>query len=62
LAGMIFFAYWEIHTRSPMLDLAFFTRKRVFALSNLAAFIHYSTTFSLGFMLSLYLQYINDLS
>ena len=59
---MIFFTYSEIHTRTPMLDLALFTRNRVFALSNLAAFIHYSATFSLGFMLSLYLQYINDLS
>ncbi|MCK7477971.1 MAG: hypothetical protein M0C28_11480 [Candidatus Moduliflexus flocculans] len=31
---------------------------RVFAFSNLAALINYSATFAIGFLLSLYLQYI----
>jgi EmrB/QacA subfamily drug resistance transporter len=42
----------------PILDLNLFLRNRVFALSNLAALINYSATFAVGFLLSLYLQYV----
>jgi MFS family permease len=52
------FALWEARTASPLLDVSLFRKNRVFALSNLAALIHYSATFAVGFLLSLYLQYI----
>jgi MFS family permease len=39
-----------------------FRNNTVFALSNLAAFINYSATFAVTFLLSLYLQYVKDLT
>jgi EmrB/QacA subfamily drug resistance transporter len=65
LAGLIgigLFAAWEMRTRSPVLDVALFSRNRVFAFSNLAALINYSATAAVGFLLSLYLQYIKGLT
>lgn len=58
ILGMAGFAWWESRTENPLLDPALFRRNRVFALSNLAALINYSATFAVGFLLSLYLQYI----
>ncbi|MEA2107013.1 MAG: MFS transporter [Bacteroidota bacterium] len=37
-------------------------KNKVFAFSNYAALINYSATFAIGFLLSLYLQYIKDLN
>jgi MFS family permease len=42
--------------------VALFRHNRVFALSNLAALINYSATFAVGFLLSLYLQYVKGFS
>ena len=58
LAGMIIFVKWENHIKYPIFDVSLFKSNRVFALSNLAALIHYSATFAVTFLLSLYLQYI----
>ncbi|MBN1136300.1 MAG: MFS transporter [Anaerolineae bacterium] len=65
LAGLIgigLFAAWEMRVRSPVLDVALFSRNRVFAFSNLAALINYSATAAVGFLLSQYLQYIKGLT
>ena len=62
LLGIIVFVKWETKTKSPVLDINLFRNNRVFAFSNLAAFIHYSATYALTFLLSLYLQYIKKLS
>jgi EmrB/QacA subfamily drug resistance transporter len=65
LAGLIgigLFAAWEMRARSPVLDVGLFSRNRVFAFSNLAALINYSATAAIGFLLSLYLQYIKELT
>jgi EmrB/QacA subfamily drug resistance transporter len=43
---------------SPIVDVAFLSRNRVFAMGSLAALINYSATFAVGFLLSLYLQYV----
>jgi EmrB/QacA subfamily drug resistance transporter len=56
------FVAWELRAPSPVLDLASFRGNRVFAFSNLAAFINYSATFAVGFLLSLYLQYLRGLT
>jgi EmrB/QacA subfamily drug resistance transporter len=64
-AGMILaagFVRWESGLRQPLLHMDLFRRNRVFALSNLAALINYSATAAVGFLLSLYLQYIKGLS
>jgi len=52
---------WESRVKSPVLDVNLFLQNRVYAFSNLAALISYSATFAVGFLLSLYLQYIKGL-
>jgi EmrB/QacA subfamily drug resistance transporter len=60
VAGLVFFVIWETRQKSPLLNLGLFKRNTVFAMSNLAAFINYCATFAVGFLLSLYLQYMKD--
>jgi len=62
LVILIVFLKWETLTASPILNITLFAHNQVFAFSNLAAFINYSATFAVGFLLSLYLQYIKGLS
>ncbi|MBN1662553.1 MAG: MFS transporter [Deltaproteobacteria bacterium] len=57
-AGLIAFGFWELRAKSPVLDMHLFINNRAFAFSNLAALFNYMATFSVGFLLSLYLQYI----
>ncbi|MGB5872245.1 MAG: MFS transporter [Bacteroidota bacterium] len=58
LLGMVLFVRWELKAESPLVNMDLFRYNRTFALSNLAALINYSATFAVGFLLSLYLQYI----
>ncbi|MCS7233323.1 MAG: MFS transporter [Synergistetes bacterium] len=58
----IFFVLWESRVKYPLLDISLFKSNRVFAFSSLAALIHYSATFAVTFLLSLYLQYIKGLN
>jgi EmrB/QacA subfamily drug resistance transporter len=63
-AGLILmplFVLREKKTNHPLFDITLISKNRVFALSNLAALIHYAATSATGFFLSLYLQYIKDL-
>lgn len=60
-AGLAGFVAWELRSPSPVLDLRLFRGNAVFALSNLAAFLNYSATSAVTFLLSLYLQYVNGL-
>ena len=62
IPAMILFILRQMRIPSPLIDISLFTRNRVFARSNLAALIHYGSTFGLNFLLSLYLQYIKGLS
>jgi EmrB/QacA subfamily drug resistance transporter len=59
--GVLAFVKWEMKVESPVLDIHLFRRNRVLAYSNLAALIHYSATFAVSFLLSLYLQFIKGL-
>ena len=59
---LLLFVRWEIKVENPVLDISLFRNTTTFALSNLAALINYSATFAVGFLLSLYLQYIKALS
>lgn len=56
--GLVLFVKIELKSASPVLNVRLFTQNRVFALSNLSAFINYAATFAIFFMLSLYLQYV----
>jgi EmrB/QacA subfamily drug resistance transporter len=61
LAGMIVLAGFCIHesrVADPLVNLRLFSRNVPFTFSNLAAMIHYSATFAVGFLISLYLQMI----
>jgi len=58
---VVLFGWFEFRTKDPLFEMRLLTINRVFAFSNLAALIHYSATFAIGFMLSLYLQYIKGL-
>ncbi len=60
--GLIFFVIKEQKTTSPVFNIDLFRSNRLFAFSNLAALINYATTFAITFLLSLYLQYILQLS
>ncbi len=59
---LILFLKLEERSSSPILDLSRFKKNTVFILSNLAAFINYSATFAVGYLLSLYLLYIKGLT
>jgi len=58
--GLIFmavFIYIEGRVENPVLDLGVFKSNRAYSLFNIAALINFSATFSLTFLLSMYLQY-----
>ena len=59
--GMIAFVFWEMREKTPVLDIALFSRNKIFAFSNLAALINYAATFGITFVLSLYLQNVRGL-
>lgn len=56
------FVWWETKAASPILNMNLFKNNRVFVFSNLAALINYSVTFTVAFLLSLYLQYTKSFS
>nr|MDO8098654.1 MFS transporter [Candidatus Njordarchaeota archaeon] len=60
--GFTAFVVWESKSRSPVLDTNLLGHNAIFAFSNVAALINYSATFAVGFLMSLYLQYINGFS
>ncbi len=55
------FIKFEIASESPIFNVSLFMNNRVFAFSNIAALIHYSATFGITFILSLYLQYVKGM-
>ena len=60
-SGMVFLAFFimfELKSKMPVVNLGIFKNNRIFGYSNLAAMIHYSSTFGIVFFMSLYLQYI----
>jgi EmrB/QacA subfamily drug resistance transporter len=59
LIGFGAFVVWELRQQFPVINVGLFRNNSVFALSNLAALLNYSATTGVGFLLSLYLQYIN---
>jgi len=62
IIGLIAFVRWESRVAHPVFEIELFRANRVFALSNLAALVHYSATFGVTFLISLYLQYIKSLT
>ncbi len=58
IIGILVFIIVDKRVKNPLLDMGLFFKNRIFAFSNLAALINYSTTTGAVFLLSLYLQYI----
>jgi len=57
--SLLFFVFVEKRfARQPLVDVRLFTENRVFAFSNLTAFLHYLASYGIGFLMSLYLQLI----
>lgn len=64
VGGCVFLAWFGVRQyrlEAPLFQVGLFLENRVFALSNGAALIHYSATFGLMFLLSLYLQYLKGM-
>ena len=61
LAGflvLVVFVKWAKSVQTPIFNIDLFRHNATFVFSNLAALINYSATFAIGFLLSLYLQYV----
>ncbi len=62
IAALFLFVYAEGKASDPLLNMGLFRKNTVFVFSNLAAFINYSATYALVFLLSLYLQQVSKYS
>jgi EmrB/QacA subfamily drug resistance transporter len=60
IAGAAFFAV-ELRAELPIIPITLFRNNRVFAFSNIAALINYGATYAVGFLMSLFLQYVKGL-
>lgn len=54
----VMFVLYENRIANPVLNVKLLSKKKVLAMSTLAALINYASTAGLSFLLSLYLQYI----
>ena len=59
---MVAFVWQELRVRYPVVEVRLFTQNKLFTFSSLAAMINYAATFAITFLISLYLQYIKDLT
>jgi MFS family permease len=58
IIGLGIFVVMEGRAEEPLLNFGLFNKNKVFIYSNIAAFINYSATFALVFLLSFYLQQV----
>ncbi len=56
--SLILFCWFENRIEQPILDMKLMKNNRILTFSSLAALINYSATAAIGYLLSLYLQYI----
>ena len=62
LIGLGLFVRHELRTPSPVFEVRLFTKNRLFTFSSLAALIHYSATYAITFLISLYLQFLGGMT
>ena len=62
ILGLVLFVLVEFKVSFPVLNMKLFFENKVFASSNLSAFINYAATFAVSFVLSLYLQYAKHMT
>ncbi|HAE63118.1 MAG TPA: MFS transporter [Eubacteriaceae bacterium] len=58
---IIYFGYFEMKVKQPLLNVGTMKSNRVLIFSSLASLINYSSTYAISYMMSLYLQYIKGL-
>lgn len=56
------FLYQQSKAKYPVFDVSLFMNNKTFSFSSFAALLNYSATFSVTFLVSLYLQYIKGMS
>ncbi|MDR1609201.1 MAG: MFS transporter [Deltaproteobacteria bacterium] len=61
LALLVAFIFRSLSSKNPIVDMSLFRDSRRFSFSSLAAYINYMSSFSVSFLLSLYLQYSKGL-
>jgi EmrB/QacA subfamily drug resistance transporter len=61
IGGLFGFLQWELRTAHPVWNCRVFRGNIAFLFSNASAFINYSATSGVTFLLSLYLQYVRGL-
>jgi len=64
IAGIVLLVVFfrsQLKARFPVFDVSLFAANRPFTFSSMAALLNYSTTFSVTFLISLYLQYIKGM-
>jgi EmrB/QacA subfamily drug resistance transporter len=62
IVSLIVFVNFEKKIRFPVINVRLFWENKIFGLASSAAMINYAATFSISFLLSLYLQYIKGLN
>ena len=62
ITGLLIFVRYELKHPNPVFEIQLFFKNKLFAFSNLSAFINYAATFAITFVFSLYLQYVKGLS
>ncbi len=62
ILGLVLFVLVEFKYPFPLLNMKLFFENKIFASSNLSAFINYAATFAVSFVLSLYLQFAKHMS
>ncbi|UTB32890.1 MAG: MFS transporter [Methanobacterium sp. ERen5] len=58
ILSLIFFIIWELRVETPVFEIKMFMSNKPFVLSNFTIILNYMGILSIGFLLSLYLQYI----
>jgi MFS family permease len=61
-ALMALLVFLEKRTEYPVLNFSLFRKNRVYSLATSSALINYSSTFAVGFLMSLYLQTVRGMS
>jgi len=62
ILGLVAFVKLENKTASPILDIGIFRKNKVLLFANAAGLINFCATFAITFLMSLYLQYIKQMS
>lgn len=59
---LVIFIRHELHADSPVINMKLFTESKMFGLSNLAALLNYGASYAVSYLLSIYLQSVQEFS